>query len=1262
MKRLIVGVVAVLTGISGFGAENMVGVQSQNEGMVAPRAPGKVVVDGDGADWDFSGEIQCFRDLSIRETYSVKVATMWDDANLYVFFDWRDPRPLDNRVDPKQDPTHGWVADSEQLRIYSGTNMFWITCWPYLGKVPVVGFEEIDCSAGGFNTKTIVCDYLFQGEGIAAVGRGIESAYRKAADGRGFTHEMKIPWATLKAKGPATKKDDLRIGYEFMWGNAQGKGFPACRFADNMQPGCLSREFYWVNKNHWGDVICREKGPAEKRRYVPDAATPEGTVELKVEVPAEAKLFTVAIEDRDGSRVRNLVGGDDPALYRPVEKDGKKTLTVRWDATDDLGALVKPGEYIVRTQTLGEKLRGRAEHFWYNPGRPPWAVSTGSTGDWGADHTPFHQVVRAGDLMIINAGFAEGGHATIAVDLEGRKVWGETKGAGLGLIAADENYVFLIPNDWHASGKEFLRLDAKTGKFAPLKDQAGKDGPMPVKLTDFWGEGATADTFREKYHTTTNAPAELLAAYGLESVPAHAGLYDPNEVHDVTSAAVDARGRLWVVECTHNPRRISVWEKPGGFWPFRSKPRLVMDFIGNAQYAGATTQLHDSDPTLAYAEGNEIRLGAGMYDWTMASVMWLPDPQKGDTIGTAESGFCHGHFFTSDKSGRSREYFVAGPSIGAPFRLYIRDDAGAWRPSAGVFKVAYLQRLYGGLYSSQFVKAPRGQFADDDPGDTLVWADENGDGYVQRAECQIASVKTKTELPKPNDPKNPDKCHRGGEGTLPVEGGGWSRLVDPKDFAWYAVGGLGKDAPRHCTDKWRVVPERFLPNGAPVYTTNSWQKLALDLSWLQVTEMTPVVGTDQVIAFGTWRVNGTSSAWVFAFDWKTGKTLWRYPDPYHQVHGSHKAPMARAGLLIGSLDFAGVVQGGCGAAPGIFMIRGNLGEDYYLTTDGQYVASFFRDARLPVEALPDDPAALATTPLETYSGGGEHFCGTFVRQADGVIRMNCGLARQSGMSVRIEGLDSLVRSAPVSVTLDAAALLKAEADNAARAAAAAKPAEATVGKVALDKSGQVANWGKATNNIVERQGLARGQVKLGWDEKNLYAWFALNDASPWKNGANDRHLLFKGGDCVDVQLSATGNRGAQATTGDVRFVAAPFQGKDIVLEMREKTAGAKAPHVYSSPTGTYEFERADLTDKVTARATVRGNDVTVAMTIPWSEIGVVPKSGLKLCGDFGFILSDAAGKANAARVYWSNRQTGLVNDIPHEAKLQPAAWSEVVFE
>ena len=50
---------------------------------------------------------------------------------------------------------------------------------------------------------------------------------------------------------------------------------------------------------------------------------------------------------------------------------------------------------------------------------------------------------------------------------------------------------------------------------------------------------------------------------------------------------------------------------------------------------------------------------------------------------------------------------------------------------------------------------------------------------------------------------------------------------------------------------------------------------------------------------------------------------------------------------------------------------------------------------------------------------------------------------------------------------------------------------------------------------------------------------------------------------------------------------------------------------------------------------------------------------MKLRGDVGFISSDAMGMINTARTYLFNKKTGLVNDLPGEAMLNPAEWGEI---
>jgi hypothetical protein len=74
-----------------------------------------------------------------------------------------------------------------------------------------------------------------------------------------------------------------------------------------------------------------------------------------------------------------------------------------------------------------------------------------------------------------------------------------------------------------------------------------------------------------------------------------------------------------------------------------------------------------------------------------------------------------------------------------------------------------------------------------------------------------------------------------------------------------------------------------------------------------------------------------------------------------------------------------------------------------------------------------------------------------------------------------------------------------------------------------------------------------------------------------------------------------------------------------------------------------------------------GNGYTVTVAIPWAVPGVDPKPDLNLRGDVGFILSDPSGTINAARVSWSNKNTGLVMDQPGEAIITPQGFGDLLL-
>jgi hypothetical protein len=406
--------------------------------------------------------------------------------------------------------------------------------------------------------------------------------------------------------------------------------------------------------------------------------------------------------------------------------------------------------------------------------------------------------------------------------------------------------------------------------------------------------------------------------------------------------------------------------------------------------------------------------------------------------------------------------------------------------------------------------------------------------------------------------------------------------------------------------------------------------------------------------------------WLSGVSLKTGEADWSYPNPFPGVHGSHEATMPKPGMLIGPLKTCGVAHVS-DAIGNVFLMRGNLGQDFLMTTDGLYVGAMFQDGRLPGESLPNTEDALRGRPMEGFSEGGEPFNGWFGKQADGKIRLTTGMAREAAMILQVKGLETIQRFDGGKLAVTEPQLKTAAVDNAMRAGTAVAAKTYTISSIptppAID--GQIADWNAIPALTVSREGQPqRATVKLAYDAANLYASFEVQDPTPWKNGGKDFARLFKSGDAVDIQLSAPGavtHNGPQA--GDRRLVIANLAGKPVAVLMApvDKSALAELNKAYTSPVGTKKFDRVEMIPANVAVKTT-GNSYIVEAAIPWKSLGSEPKTGISFRGDVGFIASDAAGLIDASRTYWANKETNLVNDEPLEAWLYPENWGELKLQ
>jgi hypothetical protein len=1296
-----------------WAGENMIGRQSQNEGMLVLPAPGKVTIDGDLSDWDWSGRIWAFADAGVRDRYSVEVAAMWDIENLYLAAKWKDPTPMFNLIDPALNPDEGWKEDSWQMRIATDRPL-WVTTWYFTPKKqPVMHFaywKDANNARAGQETMLLVSP-----PGGTRLGKGVEMAYRADADGRGFAQEIKIPWKLLFRQVPQIAPGlVIRLGNEFLWSDPTGKTYPIHRCVDNMQPGATDREFYFMSKPAWGDAKLVAQGHVPVRKYVGDEARIQGTLPLKATIPQDAARFTLVVEDRAGNRVRTVAADCDPADYAAASAaSGSRAVAVKWDGLDDFGRLVAPGTYRLRGLTH-RAFNAQYEMCYYNPGTPPWATKD-SSGGWGADHTGPNNVAAVGDWMMITCPVVEGGCGIFGIDPHGQKRWSDHR--GMGKITADEQYVYAYVTNWYTKeticryrGRDGATqpfvLDGKPRTFdLPLTEILG--APSPGKVTGMAVHGdelvlalssgkiavLDAGSAAVKRQFSVSDPGEIAFSgdgtlYGLLSGQVYKinladgqttaistpkvgqaaaltvdrqgnllvadvgpdsqikafdadgrlrytcgkkggrpirGAFDPQAMLQMSSVAVDSRDQVWVVENWNYPRRVSVWNRKG---------KLVRDYLGNTGYAGTGCYLHEQDPTLAYCGPLEFQLDKQNRTWKLSQILWLPDRAKGESFLLHTGSHVLPQRFHSAASGQEHEYLYAHDTgnEGTGHVLFM-ERRGRWQPVAAICLVGHISgRL---AHNGDVLEEPSGEMAGLDPYDICLWNDTNRNGKVERSECVIVRA----------------EHHKGEKHSRPAMplGNGWGGRIGP-DLSIYTDGVA------------RYRPLTFTDDGAPTYGFDGRYPV---FPHTPGCDLVPVPGENRLV----WLSDRTQSApgMLAASDLSSGRLLWSYPNPYHSVHGSHRATMPKPGLLIGPLKTCGVAHVN-DQVGNVLLIRGNLGQDFLFTSDGLFVGVMFQDGRLPGESLPDSERQLRGLPLEGLTEGGEPFNGWFGKQTDGRIRLTTGMAREAAMILQINGLETIRRFDAGTVTVSMASILQADRDNARRVKA-AQTKQYTVAHLrkppTLDHN--PADWKGVAPLTIGREGQPeRATVKLAYDDANLYLSFEVQDLSPWRNEGRDFARLFKTGDAVDLQLSvrprAKSHR--EPAAGDVRVLIAPWQAKPVAVLMVpvDPTAPAAANKNYTSPVGTKHFDRVELLAAARLAAHVEGPHYRVMAAIPLRAIGLVPTPGMKLRGDVGFISSDAQGMSNTARTYWANPNTNLVNDEPSEAWLYPDTWGELSFQ
>jgi hypothetical protein len=313
--------------------------------------------------------------------------------------------------------------------------------------------------------------------------------------------------------------------------------------------------------------------------------------------------------------------------------------------------------------------------------------------------------------------------------------------------------------------------------------------------------------------------------------------------------------------------------------------------------------------------------------------------------------------------------------------------------------------------------------------------------------------------------------------------------------------------------------------------------------------------------------------------------------------------------------------------------------------------------------------------LNDVTPSDENFWPNVSQTADGKIYLVAG--RPSAIA-RVDGLETVKRIAATELNVTPADLDKAReyfvrAEAARQAAQGRGMLTVTIRKMPPTVDGKADEWANADWAEIDKRGTrayfnskaeaydVTGAVAVAGDR--LYAVWRTGDKDLLKNAGDVPNAPFKTGGALDLMIgtsdaSANDKRSAPVP-GDVRLLITQVNGKTRALLYRPAVAAGetKQPVPFSSPGRTITFDRVDdVSDQVQLAAS---GDGTFEVSVPLSVIGVNAAPARSIRGDIGILRG--TGSTTTQRVYWSNKATAIVADVPSEAELRPGLWGRWEF-
>ena len=1210
--------------------------------------PGEVIIDGRADDWDLSGGIWSYNDPTLVDLYSVWTHLMWDERGLYFLARYHDRTPMKNAAAGK-DFSKSWRGDCYQARVVFDSraddehqmhvNMYHSS--PDDEAIMIVHHGGMKAEPPYDETGPRRPDQLEKwGPTMDAAGGRV--AIAEWDDGKGYSVEAFWPWSFCRTSGePLEAGDDFVFGLEAMWGNPSADNVQH-RLADGVKDDSVNRIFMFRAREGWGRAVLVDQNQVDTRaeqlalhetrlKRFQDFDT-YGSVAIDYELPGERDV-TIAIDDPDGVRVRNLIG--------QFPRDGG-TQTDLWDGLDDDGNPVEPGQYQA-TILHHEPVEMEFFNSVYSSAIPPWTTDEGARL-WGSNHGHPTSVATKDDVTVLFFTGTEGGSGIQRVDANGVIQWADGNEFIDGTI--DEQYVYGLSKNMWVEQTLLFRFKVDGGQIVPFDDE--QRTPSPVLLPD--RDISTQSTLALAHgHLWMLAPGRTL-----QQIDPDTGRVVAEHPADDLAALTDRRGVLYglyddgrVATLDENLKptmrfRVRGLERPARLAVDQSQQRFAISDLGQNQVhvvdaegqlmkvmgearqqrdrpAGAFVTSDFTQPVgVGFDAGGRIWISEGN-DTCKRVSLWSDGYRLLDQFwGQADYGATAGFAHTADAT-----RFIAH---GIEFELDPDPDPTVrktdeqpliYHPQLAVQQRGLIYEVDGREYA---VSAPGFHKA---PNMSVFKRDEDG---VFRACVRVSLI----------DNRNPPMkawVDRDGDGNEDAD-----EVIDDADiaFMYWSNGWVRPDMVYMTTNGHRFEPQGFSEQGVPLYDFNRPQKIS---NWIETVNRQGSVGSPIMDLAG----NVSNGIAYHTADGRRGE----YPNPY----GRHNAPAAQRGLLIAPFRTNGVVED----LPGIgsmTALAGDRGEWFLMSMDGLYVSSLAQDAKGYVE-------------LDETFIGQESFGGFIWRDAEtGKVLVQLG-----GPSFRLMEVTGLETSVRETMTLDVtrdqiregARIAQerqqteaSEPDRLRISAVRDLPSEAPAVAQPLKRP----LIGGAVDVFVSERGDASRwfRAALAHDGDELAVAFQVADPSPWQNGAGRFTHAFIGGDAVDLQLDSP-------KLGPIRLLVAPVEGGDTAVFWRADAETPENPTTYvvaNNPGNATRFDVVRRLESATVQTNTGPTGYTVLLKVPLDELGLQP--GDALTGVVGVIYSDPSGTNRAARLYWHDKETGMVSDVPTEARLHVDRWGEVAVD